>query len=226
MSNVDDLLNAPTEQGGTPLIEFKGTLKDVSLTTGEGNRQKVLWDFVDLEVIESREPYPFPIYQYQLNYANRKNTGYTAWKESLEHIIQGPISVDMLKGKEFHVKKLPTQIRGPLTNPDGSPKIDEKNPLKRDGITPNQEWGIVLMDIFQVVGIEGYSTPEEDTNQMKDLAKLADGKSEEEFYMAIMQDGKLKGNSELINAVVNRKLLPAMLSGGFVHVDNGKLVAI
>ena len=55
-----------TRPFGTPLRRFKANLKEYrseKVTPDGGGREyrRIFFDFIDLEVIESVEPYPFPI---------------------------------------------------------------------------------------------------------------------------------------------------------------------
>lgn len=217
MSTLDDILNSPLETGGLPVTEFKGVLKDVNLTDGENNRKRIVWDFTEAEIIQTREPYAFPTVQVSINYTNRDNTGYAAWKKSLEKVVNGPVSTDDLKGKRFHLKRIAFPVRGPVREADGSIK------LNADG---RQVWENMPMEVWQVVGIEGYANAQDEGNQFEELAELADGKTEEEFYGAIMKDSKLKANSTLINAVIARNLIPTMVTMGVVKVDGTKLTKV
>lgn len=213
MSSLDAELNKPLETGGLPVTEFKGDLKDINLTSEEGsNRQRLVLDFTDCEIIETREPYAFPIVQLNINYRNRDKTAYGALKKSWERIIQGAIITDDLKNRRFHMKRMPAVISTPPRDEAGN-------------LIQGARWVDQTMEVWQCLEISGYSTPEQNNNQMKDLAQLANGKTEQEFYMAIMGDSKLKANSELINSVVNRKLIPTMVELGLISITGDKIEA-
>ena len=216
MSDLDDLLNKPIDTGGIPVLEFKGRLKAVNLVTGENNRQTLNWDFTEAEIIETRDPYPFPTVQLRIAYNNRDNTYYAAWKKSLDKVVQGPVSTSDLVGKVFHCKRLPAMVNLPVEDADGNPVMQENRPDR-------QKWENQSREVWQVVGIEGYASPQGNEEKNTLLVSLADGKTEQEFYSAIMQDDKLKQDSEIINAVISRALIPTMVSVGLIKNEGGKL---
>ena len=209
MSNpIDEILNRPIDEGGTPVRWFKGKLKKVSVesaTFGTRTTERLVWDFVDCEILESREPYPYPTVQFKITNSNRPNTSYEALKKSLERVLSGVISVDSLEGKMQEWKQAPAQLRLPVNNPDGTPVM---------GPDGRALWEIQTGSSWQLVSCEGYESSAEQSNSLRDLANLAHGKTEQEFYTAIMGDVKLKANQQLINSVIGRTLLPTMVNAG------------
>ena len=211
---IDDLLNKPLDTGGIPVTHFKGTLKDVNLESREGRKsQSIVWDFTDLEVIATSSPYPFPTAKIYIPYTNWDKTPYAALKKSLDRVVGGLFSVDDFKGKSMEWCRLPAVISTSTQLPDGT--WDNKN--RKDE----------LQEVWQVLGIEGYASPVALGDQMKELAKLANGKSEPEFYTAIMTDAKFKQDSGLVNSILDRGLVPAMIAAGVLERDGeGSLMAL
>ena len=82
-----------------PLRRFTGILDSYSReeqTFGEGEMakksQRLTFNFSDLEVLETMEPYHFPVFQIQMTESNRKKSRYGVFGESLNAIMDSQYS--------------------------------------------------------------------------------------------------------------------------------------
>ena len=73
-------------EAATPLRKFYGILDSYSPEERYG-KTSVVMNFKDVEVIESTEPYPFPIAVIPIKLSNRKNSAWGVFSESLNAII-------------------------------------------------------------------------------------------------------------------------------------------
>ena len=86
---------APTD-AQTPLVRFRGVLKEVVSETLDANEfrtkpsLRASFNFIDLEVLESNEPYPFPIATIKIGYTERADTRWAVLTKSLRDLIPEP----------------------------------------------------------------------------------------------------------------------------------------
>ncbi len=77
-----------TRPFGTPLRRFQGTLKEYKSekhTPQDGGREYmvIVFDFTDVVVLESVEPYPFPIATLNVSYSTATETRWDALAKSI-----------------------------------------------------------------------------------------------------------------------------------------------
>ncbi len=202
-----------TDSPGNPLQEFKGTLKGIRQEeyTSQGEnaktRLRVHFDFIDVEVIKSLEPYPFPITTISVGYADPKasNSETNRWahlSKTLRKGTQGACQpsevLDFIVGKS-QVWALATL---PLRLPD-----DDGNWADRD----TECWTLKSID-----GVDQDS----DEDIMGYLADLADGKDDAGFNEALFKDTKVKTHPKIIESATDRSLLPALEAAKLVTRDD------
>ncbi len=199
--------------GDTPLRHFKGTLSpDKTLSeersTKDGSRKYVVlnFNFSDVEVIESVEPFHFPIALITIGYAppstSRGGTKFEALAGSLRKLMPDNLDIELLKGKRQEWKMEERKLRRGLTDEEGNPIMDGNN---------KQLWGDVPTLCWTVVTVEGLGSVEEaDAEFNKFLVDLADGKTEPQFYEKALIDDKVRTRSNIVDAIVNRKLLDTL----------------
>jgi len=201
---------APT--GTTPLRRFRAKLSGISHKDGEGSDQatgrswtyrNVIFDFTELEVLESSEVYPFPVAQIGIRYADpsssRGGTPWAAFSESVRQLLGTTASLNELKGKVQEWGMGPCKLR--QRGEDG-------------------QWAEVDGEAFKVISVEGagdVAAAQEDL--MEVVLKLLNGKSEKDFNEEAFKNELIRGNSELVDRIVNRKLLPELEKAGKAKAD-------
>lgn len=202
-----DLNFAPPAENRSPLVKFRGKLAALTQETftpeGGGNaRVRVKFQFTDLEVIESTEPYLLPIAEISIGYSNRSETAWAALAASCRKLLPTP-DPNLLEGKTQVWHYTTARLR-----------------VNRDG-----EW--VTADdakAWQVEEIEGYGSADEGGKDlMTEIVSLLDGKDESAFNNAFFTSAELKrlpGYQDALNDLLNdRGLYKALESGGLVAKD-------
>jgi len=214
-----------TPVGQSPLREFIAILESWEAETREvaadnpgdtpRKYQVITFNFKDLEVIESTEPYAFPIAVLSIGYApptvSRGNTRWDALASSIRKLTPDP-DLDLLVGKRQTWAMQPATLRQALTEEDGTPKLDGR--LKA-------LWGDVQADCWQVKEIEGLgSTEESDAEFMDFLVDQADGKLAKDWYEALLGDRRVtQGRGDIVTAITERKLLDTLVTAGKLTQD-------
>ncbi|KKK91285.1 hypothetical protein LCGC14_2714500 [marine sediment metagenome] len=234
---VEISIDKPTG-GDTPLRHFKGTLApDKELQeerqTKDGSRKYVVvnFNFLDLEVIDSVEPFPFPIALVTIGYAppkvSRGSTKWEAFSASLRKLMPDNPDIELLKGKRQEWKMENRSLRRGLTDEEtGQPVLDGNN---------NQIWGDVPTLCWTVVSVEGLgSVQEADDDFNAYLVALADGKTEPKFYEVALTDSKVMSRPNIVEAIIGRKLLDTLKemnlltrdAEGFLHKVTGDVPVV
>lgn len=170
--------------------------------TNEQNRTFKLVNFnlIDVEVIESVEPYPFPIATITIGYNSNEGTKWGVFAKSIASVFGHVPSIDELLGKKQEWAYLDCELRLP----------DDNN------IWANREakaWQLVSID-----GVEGASgEPVVDVTER--VLELVDGKSEQDFYQVLYTDEVVRGHPDIVTAATERKLLTTLMEAGKITRD-------
>jgi len=188
----------------TPLRKFWGTLDVINteLRPGFGeNAPKKAWHiaiFSDIEVIETIEPYVFPVAQleFPVPARNSRRSQWGIYAESTLQFLAETEDIDALDGKRL---------------------LNEITPghMLFDG----REGKEIEKDAWVVSEVHGAGTAKAATKSgaMDKALELLDGKTEQEWNQAIFQDPGIKG-SEVMGSIMNRTFLP--------NVEQGKMAAV
>jgi len=209
-------IGAPTDNQQTPLIKFRGVLKNYEVNTGvstfagrEGQEfTRIVFNFTDIEVLESLEPYAFPIAVISLPYSERSETRWAALAKSFRNVLPQP-DIDLLVGKkqEWHFTK-------------GNNTRQQVDETAADGTTA-RVWKSLPTDAWQLTWIEGAGSVN-GANLMDSIVVAADGKSNEQFYQWLYGDPTVKqmaGYNDAVTAASNRELLETLQTGGKLSRD-------
>lgn len=189
---------------GTPLLRFKGTLKDYEVedrTADNRTYKAVNFNFIDLEVIESTEPYPYPIAVISIGYNPNDGTKWAIFAKSIAKVFGHVPSIDDLVNKHQEWEYGDAKLRLP----------DEQGVWDtRDG----KSWQLVSID-----GVEGGAarSPEDITPHVLDLL---DGKTEQDFYQALYQDELVRKHPDIITSATERTLLSTLETAGKATRDD------
>lgn len=215
--------------GESPLIEFWGVLQSYQgqqLVSKSTNRpyQTVLFKFTDLEVIESTDPYPFPVAELRFFYnPPSQSYGNTAW-EALANSVRsrlglvGSDAFDQLVGKRQHWRKelfpISTKVierdeAGEEVMVNGVPKVAYVNVD-----TPS-------FRIVEVDGIQGQagSAGGAGFDLVDHVLSLADGKTELQFNAVVMDDQQVMRNPSLVAELTNGSFMATMTATGKLTKD-------
>lgn len=219
-------LGEPTDDFNSPLVRFKGICKAQTIVQKEAEENRrastsLKLDFVDVTVIESTEPYPFPIASFTIPYSERGETRWAAFTSSLRKIVPPDLiatgSLDFLVGKEQEWHFTGARLRLPVR--------DENNEVKLDA-SGKQVWGVQEGKAWQILNLEGFGQAEQGNilDTIRDW--IGEGKKDQEIYQYVFTEQKLKSfkdYNQTVEAVASRKLIESMTLMGMVKVE-GELV--
>lgn len=222
-----------TRAPGNPLKRFKGILKEFRSVSGEASGRKwtnIEFDFTEVEVIESVEPYLFPIATITIKYSKPSDRGrpgqgnkWEVFSASQRKLLGIEASIEVLEGKMQEWAMLDGVLRLPLRDDDDNPLMEENpdgTPVLDDNGQQRQVWGDVKEPCWQVVAVEGIGSVEEvDTEFMAHLCGLADGKDERGFYEAAFSDPKVTAKPDVVQSITDRKLLQTLLDANRLSRD-------
>ena len=215
----------------SPLMEFKGRLVSIG-----GNmvdrftpaRLEVLYNFEELEVIESKEPYTDPITQLSILHSNRKQSAMGVFGLSVDTIINAglapdadPLEVkgqDYLVGKVLHMKKTGGHLMW-----DGKTKTEQ----------PRECWELIGVDDEQAIpasvqvkatsALPKAPAPQQSKNRsvggaddIQTAIGMLNGKTEQQFYQEFFNNQALKNNEALRTKLLGRKFIPELLAAGMI----------
>jgi len=200
-----------THPFGTPLRRFSGVLQDyvpTKQTPQDGGREYmvIVFNFVDIVVIESVEPYPFPIATLSISYSTSTETRWDALATSIKKLFESTPALEELVGKKQEWAYLPAKLRKRLD--DGT-------------------WATVDDEAWQLVSIGDAASgspsmagTEPGFDIDDHILSLLDGKTEQDFYQGFYQDPQVRPYPALITAATERKLVEALLAAGRVTRDS------
>lgn len=205
-----------TSSAFTPLRRFRSTLESYTFEDRDDRRggtfRVIVFNHKELEVIESTEPYPFPIAVINISYSTKTETRWDAFAKSLKKHVPDAADPDVLVGKQQEWAMLPFGLRQALSDEDGSPKLDARGA---------QEWGVVMSDAWQIASVAGIGSAEEMEVAFTELLLTkADGKTEKEFYEALLTDPKVTARPDVVTDITDRKLLSTLLTSGKLTRDD------
>lgn len=203
-----------------PLRRFYGVLdscpqEEKKYDEGTPNERKstqISLNFKDLEVVESVEPYNFPIYTVQFTLSNRKKSKYGVFGVSLANILdlglteaqKDPTSPEYVKptdrpdladciGKRMGLVMADGEDGRPAQHDlfDGRAK-DETHPKGQD--VPTSSWECFF--------VEGYGSTEGDGKSPLDAAMdLLDGKTAAQFNAAALESEVIRQDADLMSSI-------------------------
>lgn len=208
-------------RAGFPLTRFQAVCKEVTPVTfknendpGAKERLSVKFDFTDLTVIETEEPYPFPILTFNLPYSDRGETIWMAWAGSFRKLIPASAYAGMnmpfkiLEGKVQEWHYTTARLRRPLTDENGEDIMDASG---------KQKWGVQDANAWSLVSVEGFGGASAGVNIMDLIVDYADGKTGEQILQYVLTDMSLKsvsGHQAAAEGAVSRTLLPTLVTAG------------
>ena len=183
-----------------PLKEFKGTFKglsdeDVEHTEYNGKPGlRVHLKFSDVEVIESTEPYDFPIAELSLPYSKTADSIWGVLSDSMVLHIPDNKNITDLAGVRMHLKFTPGHMMW-----DGQKR------------TPRESW--------EVVGIEGKASATPKKSGLDRALEILNGKTTQQFNQAALSDPVVRADSEIQPLILGKKFIPQMIEMGAATVD-------
>jgi len=190
-----------------PLNEFWGGVADInddvrqSRTNASKNNTFIVFDINNLDVIEAREPYAFPVTKVEILELNIPGTPWEAFKESLRKCgYEG--SLNDLIGKRMRWK-----YAGAILNQ--REVVDGKTSyVNKEGFC------------WQVVEIEGVNNTSD--KLMDAVVALADGKNETDFKTQFLANNEMRSMTNyasMMQMVIGNSALSTLVSAGKLTFD-------
>jgi len=205
--------------GDTPLREFIGILDSYKAEERKGNDGSsyttIHFNFKELEVLDTVEPFPFPIAVINIGYkppkASRSGTKWDALSGSLRKLSPANPDIDLLVGKKQQWKMIEIPLRG-IMRDEGGQEVVDANGKQVWGEVPTLCWAIVSVD-----GLGSVEQKDKDFNTF--LVDLADGKTEPQFYSAALTNSEVTARPNIVEAITDRKLLATLIEMGKLERD-------
>lgn len=198
-----------------PLTHFKGTLKSIAQVDKTGKQSGstytvVKFVFDDVEVIQSREVYPFKTADGEIGYRRRGLTEWNVLAASIKAKVGGDNIADLLnRRQEWKYIETPINRRNPANG-----KYED---------LPGFAW--------VVTDVEGLASTGNGTGEpiWSELAPLFDGKTVEEATQILYNTPEIKtvfGFQEAVNAALNGKLVEKLTTTGLMKEKDGILAKV
>jgi hypothetical protein len=188
----------------SPLRDFRGTFDSWAVkedTRFDRTRVVVQLNFKDVEVLESVEPWEFPIATIEIGHSNRKRSRWGVLAESaLKFIPDGDIGD--LVGHTLRMKVTPGHMLY-----DG----------RQGKEVPTEAWEIIEIDgrgSGKSAQVTIKRTPEQAALQ------ILHGKTLAEFNQQVLRDPDVRTDSNLLLSIINNTWVQSQIAAGNVTVDS------
>jgi len=223
------------EVGGfrSPLRHFRGKLDSITGSMVQrGNmpqaKLEINYNFSELEVFESAEPYPFPITQISMMHSNRIKSNMGVLGASMDKIINAGLDDNapqtQAKNQDFLIGKIQEWKMTP-----GHMMWDNDKQAE----TPREAWEVVYVEGVGGTPHSGVatSTPTETPSPtptatptgvtpIQQALNLLDGKTQQEWNNLVFQDPLVKGDTALTSSIISGTFIPPMEASGMVTKDD------
>jgi hypothetical protein len=183
-------------------------------------RLEVSYNFSEIEVFESTEPYTSPIAQISLLHSNRIKSAMGILGASIDKIINAGlgenVAQEQVKNQDFLIGKVQEWRVTPghmMWNADAGQE------------TPRECWEVVYVEGVGGAPHGGVAAPVTTKAQpdaitpVQQALNLLDGKTQQQWNNSVFQDPMVKGSPDLINQIISGSFLSAMESSGQITKD-------
>ena len=227
-------IEKPADDNEHPLVEFKGILKDYKAeeavfgagTENERKTMRISFNFTDVEVIQSRSPYPLQVATIPVTYNERGGTRWAALTETMRNVLP-EANIDLLLGKKQHWQWGNITLRGPRRDAEG-------NNVK--GTNGRDIWENQPAEGWTILEVEGYGSTTGGANGAQASSTLNDtvlamfnGKTKAEFLQAFYQNAEIRnmaGYEKVMEQMTTDQLIPALLATGKLTEANGVFTVV
>lgn len=188
------------EFGGdqSPLMEFKGRLDSFGNPTNRFGRNNIILNFTQVQVIETIQPYSFPVAVVSIPYSSSKESRWGKLADSVQQFLR--------EGEDFPESYLGVEL---IMKKEMKELWDGQQGKK----VPKLCWTAKLA---QPVIVGAGKSPADRA------LELLNGKTAPDFYQAAFNDSLIKSDPNLVTAILSKTFLQAMeVSGKVVHNPDG-----
>ena len=187
------------QEPGTPLRKFYGVLESYPHEQSGYGKTRVSLNFTQVQVLESTEPYPFPIATIPINLSNRKNSSWGVFGESLIQCLPEGVDIDFCVGKKVGMEMEVGHKFG--TNQDG----DE-----------------MLGNCWKAFEVAGVVKGAKQTTAKDKAVELLNGKTMQEHTTLALADPQIRLDTDLQKAIVSKDFYNSLVQAGmFVKDEQG-----
>jgi len=224
----------------TPLRDFRGRLISITgamVTRMTPPRMEVIYNFTEVEVLASTEPYVNPVAQITMLHSTRRASGSGILGASIDSIL----NAGMEKEPEMVLAADGvTQIPNPKIRRQEFliGKVQEWRMTPGHPIWSKAKGAEVPTDCWEVVWVEGFGSSAtiqlvmpQSAPQMAPVAqtakpssaqealRLLDGKTEQQFNQAIFNSDVVKADMSLVQKILQKQFLGPLLIAGQISMD-------
>lgn len=230
------------ETGGfrSPLRHFRGKLDSITGAMVQRGqmpqpRLEVSYNFSDVEVFESTEPYPFPVAQVSLMHSTRKQSAMGVLGDSMDKILNADLDENAPQEKAKNQDALINVVQEWKVTPGHMmPDRDEQGKWTE---APRECWEVVYAEGYGGTPHSGVAVEEPAEELAQALAKgkaapkpagetptqraisLLDGKTQQQWNNTVFQDAMVKGDPQLVNSIITGQFLGPLEEAGVVTKD-------
>lgn len=224
MPDVEPSIRGLVETGqwsGYPLTKFYGVLEShlpEDVLFGTRAVKMVNLNFVDVEVLESVEVYPFPIATIPIKLSNQVNSGWGIYSVSLGKCIPDDEDLKDQVGKKIGMAYTPGHDYG-FKDDSWVPMVDDAGNVLNEEERPN-----VIRSAWEVFEVEGSVAGAAAMSPEDKLKETLDGKNRADFNKAAMIDPLVKsqGQTFIKEHIISKAFVTKMIEGGeFTEDENG-----
>lgn len=198
---------------GTPLRRFKGVFQGHEEEAAKGyDGTRTNLNFTEVEVIQSTEPYNFPIASINLGVSNKKESRWGYFATSLTQMIPEDEGLDEQVGRTWELVFCDGQDGRPEPKPIWMRDADRAT--YPDGRVPTAVWTVV-----EIEGIPGKESGTSKGNSRDKAMSMLDGKSLSEFNKVALADPAIRKDVELQRRIMDKSFVKALLDGGVFTKD-------
>jgi len=216
----------------SPLRHFRGKLDSITgsmVQRGQMPQAKleVSYNFSELEVFETTEPYPSPIAQISMMHSRRDRSNSGVLGASVGRIINAGVNENIpqgdprVKNQDFLIGKVQEWKVTP-----GHMMWDNDKQME----TPREAWEVVYVEgvggtphsgVATTVEAPATPTPAAPTGvtPIQQALNLLDSKTQQEWNTLIFQDPLVKGDAALVKKIVDATFVSGMEATGMVTKD-------
>ena len=220
------------ETGGfrSPLRWFRGKLDSITgAMVQRGNmpqaRLEVSYNFSDVEVFESTEPYPFPVAQVSLMHSTRAKSSMGVLGASMDKLLNAGLDENLPQQQAKNQDALIGKIQEWKVT--GGHLMPDRDNAGNWTEVPKEGWEVVYVEGVGGTPHSGIAQPTAPAKgeyagpitPMQRAINLLDGKTQQQWNNVVFQDSVIKGDTRLINNIINGQFLPPLEESGVVTRD-------
>ncbi len=227
----------------TPLRDFWGILTSIGGDMRDGDRGPylvILYNYGEVEVIETIEPYTSPIAQVEITASSKARSAMGYWGASLDRVINAGVppevlqeqvkNQDSLVGKKLHLKLTPGHMV----------------PRKQ-----GDQWENIAIDCWELLEVAGEGAPAPTVaptpapaantgarveaapapvptptpaapvvSAAQQALKLLHGKNDQQWHQSVFVDPVVKADAGIVKSIIDKTFLPPMIEMGVVTKDD------